>query len=81
MRRVHRDHETLTPRELDVLQAVASGARNAEAAAALGIGEATVKTHLLRIFAKLGVDGRTEAVTRAMELGIIPPPGRERSNG
>ena len=81
MRKVHRDHETLTPRELDVLQAVASGARNAEAAAALGIGEATVKTHLLRIFTKLGVDGRTEAVTRAMELGIIPPPGRERSNG
>ena len=81
MRKVHRDHETLTRRELDVLQAVASGARNAEAAAALGIGEATVKTHLLRIFTKLGVDGRTEAVTRAMELGIIPPPGRERSNG
>ncbi len=81
MRKVHRDHETLTPRELDVLQAVASGARNAEAAAALGIGEATVKTHLLRIFTKLGVDGRTEAVTRAMELGIIPPPGRARSNG
>jgi DNA-binding NarL/FixJ family response regulator len=81
MRKVHRDHETLTRRELDVLQAVASGARNAEAAAALGIGEATVKTHMLRIFTKLGVDGRTEAVTRAMELGIIPPPGRDRSNG
>ena len=81
LRKVHHDHETLTPRELDVLQAVASGARNAEAAAALGIGEATVKTHLLRIFTKLDVDGRTEAVTRAMELGIIPPPGRDRSNG
>jgi DNA-binding NarL/FixJ family response regulator len=75
VRRVRSDHEALTPRELDVLLAVASGARNAEAATALGIGEATVKTHLLRVFAKLGVDGRTEAVTRAMELGIIPPPG------
>jgi len=43
---------------------------------ALYIGETTVKTHLLRIFAKLGVDDRTAAVTVAMQRGILPSPGR-----
>ena len=42
----------------------------------LFIGEATVKSHLLRVFAKLGVDDRTRAVTLAMEQGIIASPGR-----
>ena len=69
----------LTPRELDVLAAVARGASNAAAARALGIGEATVKTHLLRVFEKLQVDDRTAAVTRAMALGLLPPPSRERT--
>lgn len=50
------------------------GAGNAQVAARLHIGEATVKTHLLHVFTKLGVEGRTAAVTRAMELGILPPP-------
>ena len=66
--------EPLTPRELQVLAAVARGCTNAEAGRELFISEATVKTHLLRTFAKLGVDDRTRAVTAAMELGLLPPP-------
>jgi DNA-binding NarL/FixJ family response regulator len=68
--------EALTPREVEVLRAVSRGLSNAEIGRALFIGEATVKTHLLRAFAKLGVDDRTRAVTVAMELGILPAPGR-----
>ncbi|MEO5833929.1 MAG: response regulator transcription factor [Nakamurella sp.] len=68
--------EALTPREVEVLAAVARGLPNREIALALFIGEATVKTHLLRIFAKLGVDDRTRAVTVAMERGILAVPGR-----
>ena len=68
--------EQLTPREAEVLAAVARGLSNAEVGRALFIGEATVKTHLLRIFAKLGVDDRTAAVTLAYERGILPTPGR-----
>jgi len=41
----------------------------------LHIGAATVKSHLIRVFAKLGVESRTAAVTVAMERGILPPPG------
>lgn len=62
----------LTARELEVLQLVAAGHGNREIAAQLHLGEATVKTHLLHISAKLGVTGRTRAVTRAMELGLLP---------
>jgi DNA-binding NarL/FixJ family response regulator len=68
--------EELTPREVEVLRAVSRGLSNAEIGRELYIGEATVKTHLLRAFAKLGVDDRTRAVTVAMERGILPPPGR-----
>jgi DNA-binding NarL/FixJ family response regulator len=67
--------EALTPREVQVLRSVARGLTNAEIGRALFIGEATVKTHLLRAFAKLGVDDRTRAVTVAMERGILPAPG------
>lgn len=67
--------EPLTPREVEVLAAVARGLSNAEIGRELYIGEATVKTHLLRAFAKLGVDDRTRAVTVAMERGILPSPG------
>jgi DNA-binding NarL/FixJ family response regulator len=66
--------ERLTPRELDVLAGVARGLSNAGIGRELFIGEATVKTHLLRVFAKLGVDDRTRAVTVALERGILPPP-------
>lgn len=61
----------LTERELDVLRQVGTGATNAEVATALYISEATVKTHLLRAFHKLGVSDRTAAVTKAMSLGLL----------
>ncbi len=62
----------LTPRELEVLTLVGRGLSNAEIGRELFIGEATVKTHLLHVFDKLGVDDRTRAVTIAIERGIIP---------
>jgi DNA-binding NarL/FixJ family response regulator len=63
--------EALSPRELEILQAVARGLSNKEIGRQLYVSEATVKTHLLRIFGKLGVDDRTAAVTVALERGII----------
>ncbi len=68
--------ETLTLRELEVVRLVARGASNREIARDLRISEATVKTHLLKIFDKLGVADRTSAVTTAMERGLIELPGR-----
>ncbi len=65
----------LTPREVEVLREVARGRSNAQIGRALFIGESTVKTHLLRTFAKLGVDDRTLAVTVALRRGLLPPPG------
>ncbi len=70
------DADTLTPRELDVLTGAARGLSNIDIGRELHIGSATVKSHLIRVFAKLGVDSRTAAVTVAMERGILPPPGR-----
>ncbi len=61
----------LSPRELDVLRLVATGRTNAEIGRELYIGEATVKSHLLKVFAKLEVTDRTHAVTRALERGLI----------
>ena len=61
----------LSPRELEVLALVAGGLSNRAIGERLFVGEATVKTHLLHAFAKLGVDDRTRAVTRAMELGLL----------
>ena len=61
----------LTPRETDVLRLVATGHSNKQIAAQLGIGEATVKTHLLKAFDKLGVADRTHAVTIARERGLL----------
>lgn len=62
---------TLTPRERQVLRLVAAGLSNPEIARQLHIGEATVKTHLLHVFEKLGVGDRTRAVTLAMELKLL----------
>jgi DNA-binding NarL/FixJ family response regulator len=70
--------EALTAREVEVLELVARGSSNADIAAALFISEATVKTHLLHAFAKLGVDDRTAAVVAAIERGIIALPRRPR---
>ncbi len=70
--------ERLTAREVQVLALVARGLPNAGVARELLIGEATVKSHLLRVFAKLGVDDRTAAVTRAMAQGLIAAPEDDR---
>ena len=70
--------ESLSARETEVLAQVARGRTNAEIGQALFISEATVKTHLLRAFGKLGVSGRTAAVTTAIERGLLPPPGGNR---
>jgi len=67
--------EPLSARETEVLSLVARGQTNAEIGRALYISEATVKTHLLRAFGKLGVSDRTAAVTTAIELGMLPAPG------
>lgn len=61
--------DSLSPRELEVLRLVARGLSNAEIGRELYISEATVKTHLLRTFAKLGVSDRTAAVTTALAAG------------
>jgi DNA-binding NarL/FixJ family response regulator len=66
-----RDREGLSGREIEVLTAVARGQGNKQVARVLHISEATVKTHLLHIYAKLGVDDRTAAVTTALERGMI----------
>jgi DNA-binding NarL/FixJ family response regulator len=65
--------DQLTRREVQVLTLVGQGLSNGEIGRELFIGEATVKTHLLRAFAKLGVNDRTAAVTVAMARGIITP--------
>lgn len=62
---------SLTPREREVLRLVATGNGNKQIAVALSIGPSTVKTHLERIFEKLGATDRTSAVTRAMERGLL----------
>ncbi|GHH68076.1 DNA-binding response regulator [Streptosporangium violaceochromogenes] len=63
--------ESLSPRETEVLSLVARGLTNAEIGRELFIGETTVKTHLLRVFGKLGVSDRTAAVTTALDRGIL----------
>jgi NarL family two-component system response regulator YdfI len=67
-----RHSSALSQRELEILSIVASGARNKEIAAHLGLTERTVKAHLDSIFNKLGVDSRTAAVALAIQYGILP---------
>ena len=62
---------TLSPRERQVLQAASHGLSNSRIGAELYITEATVKTHLLRAYSKLGVDSRTAAVTEALRRGLL----------
>jgi DNA-binding NarL/FixJ family response regulator len=65
--------EPISARELEVLELVARGASNRDAAARLFISEATVKTHLMHIYAKLGVGDRAAAVAEAFDRGLLIP--------
>ena len=65
--------EAVSQRELEVLRLVASGSTNREVAERLFISEATVKTHLLHIYSKLGVNDRAGAVGAAFESGLLTP--------
>jgi DNA-binding NarL/FixJ family response regulator len=62
----------ISPRELGVLHALAAGQSNKEIARTLGVSPNTVKTHLARLYDKLGAVRRTDAVARARELGLLP---------
>ena len=64
--------EPLSGRELDVLALIARGSSNRDTAARLFISEATVKTHLLHIYAKLNVNDRAAAVAAGFERGLLP---------
>ena len=65
--------DKLTERELEVLRHIARGMSNAEIASTLVIGNATVKTHVSSVFAKLGLRDRVQAVVYAFESGLVQP--------
>jgi DNA-binding NarL/FixJ family response regulator len=65
--------DELTPRELEVLRLIARGLSNRDIARKLVLGDATIKTHVARIFAKLDLHDRTQAVVLAYETGLITP--------
>lgn len=68
----HMESEQLTQREFDVLEQIVHGKSNKEIGTELGISEATVKTHVNSLLAKLGVADRTQAATAAIRRGIVP---------
>ena len=71
--RMDRDLAVLTPRELEVLTLLGGGLSNTELASTLTLSEATVKTHVARIFAKLSLRDRAQAVVLAYEKGLVIP--------
>lgn len=62
----------ISPRELAVLQEIVAGRSNKEIAAQLNVSPNTVKTHVARLFEKLGAKRRTDAIRKARELGLVP---------
>jgi DNA-binding NarL/FixJ family response regulator len=75
MRAARSGGPAISARELEVLELVARGATNREAAERLFISEATVKTHLLHVYSKLGVPDRASAVAAAFDRGLLTPRG------
>jgi DNA-binding NarL/FixJ family response regulator len=77
-RELSADVSALTPRELEVLGLIARGMSNHELATELTLSEATVKTHVARILAKLQLRDRVQAVVLAYEIGLVSPGGSSR---
>ena len=76
MSRISSPETALTTREVQLLELLATGLTNRAIARRLFISEATVKTHLVHIYGKLGVDNRTSAIALATQRRIIRTPGQ-----
>jgi DNA-binding NarL/FixJ family response regulator len=72
---LHRRVDRLTPREVEVLQAMADGLSPERIAASLGVARHTLRTHTQNILTKLGVHSKTDAVVAAIRFGKVTPPG------